>query len=157
MLELSFFAGLVWYTWILFIVYVGCMFFFLADENGVGFSVGISVLIIYSLYDVSFTFVGIIQAVLYFFTYLVIGLFWARFKWSRYVKVEKAKDFRTDWSKEDIIKDINAERNIDTIYYWVIAFPTSMVGFIMYDFVRDQITKLKTSFSKITEDIVKGG
>jgi len=135
---LGFFVGFVWWEWLLFAACVILTGISLNKESGLGFLI-LMAIGGYFLFNVHLT-VGMVV------TYIVAGICWLLFKFNRHVHKTIAyyQDLQTNnnrYSKANVRTRIFQDADIDTVFFWFIAWPFSMAGFFCYDFMEMMYTK----------------
>lgn len=92
--------------------------------------------------------------------YVVIGIVWSFYKWKLLVAdtIEDAKAKSYIKSKQDLKDLINRNKNYDVIGFWIIVWPLSVIGYLIYDFVVDMvkglIDRLYTVYDRITDSLI---
>ena len=166
-LGMAFAAGLVWWE----ICLIGIIFVASASslqyESALGLGLAVLGIILIpwgagTAIASNLTFLGVLG---YGAIYLVIGSLWSIFKWRKLVIDEiayYADDVYDSWTtekkKEKTLSSIANKKNYDTIGFWILAFPMSMIGYVVNDFIVALVKRIIDSlgglFDKITNSLV---
>jgi hypothetical protein len=147
----SFFAAMVWWEIILFLMLWGVTLGFLFEERGVIPLIGIAIFLFvdWTGNGAIITFGSMLSMWLWLSAYFLIGLGWSFFKWGRLVN-ETIIEFKNE---EDIRFNLKYFSN-DTIAYWIIWWPLSVLGFIFDDLINWIITKFRGVYRLITDKMI---
>ena len=93
--------------------------------------------------------------------YLPVGAFWSFFKY-RYYAIKSAEKLKEDGmrvSKDNIRDNLESYVNKDRLIFWVIAFPISMIGHAIFDFLYDLgasiVKRISTVYDRILSSVEK--
>lgn len=91
--------------------------------------------------------------------YIIIGLAWSIFKWRNFVKKKKEEyiircdRYNRSYDADSLRSDIAAAKNHDVIGFWIIAWPFSVIAYLIGDFVADLIKKLVNNMGRVYDNI----
>lgn len=83
---------------------------------------------------------------------LVIGIVWARFKWGKFVLNIIKENPQT--SKKTLLEKVQEAKDIDTIIFWVVLWPLSLLGYLLGDLLTDAAKYLGKWFDRITLSMI---
>ena len=145
---IGFILGLVWYEYIVLVIACFMLYASISDEGGTMFAIILVFSIIVSVFKFEVDFFNVILPLS--IAYIAAGLLWSFFKWSVRVKSEISR-LRKNGHDDIFIKEHLKEfKNNDKIFYWVVAWPLSISEYIVYDALKDFISK----FGKVYDSIV---
>jgi len=147
----GFFAAMVWWEIIIFVGLVVVFSGSLYDKRGsVAFVAAAIILFVdWSGKGAIITFDSALDSWFWIASYFIIGLIWSFFKWGRYVTYVID---RYD-NEEDIRYELKRFSN-DTIAYWVIWWPFSLIGFIFEDAIDWVIHRFKGVYNLIADKLI---
>jgi hypothetical protein len=161
--------SLVWWEIILLLA----LFIFgsvsLAKESGIGFVIVgiITVFVLFGLEPISF-----FESIKLIGTYIAVGFIWSFIKWFLYVRDRKKhiddvvhpSEYRIDDKENNanftfsyeyrdklFLKRVNSNIDKDIIFFWIIAWPFSVLGFIFGDLILKLISSLGGTYRYITK------
>jgi hypothetical protein len=156
----GFVLGLVWWQMGLFVVLViGCIWSLSLESafvfiSTLAFLVGIPWAGA-SSFIATLTFSGVVW---YTVSFIGIGLMWSFFKWRLFV-IDMIKKY-DNYNKEKLKDKIQSEKDYDVIVFWILAWPFSMLGYLVNDFIidltRKLVDKIYTVYDKITDSLLDG-
>lgn len=152
----AFFVGLaVWEMFVLGLAFllVGVSF---NKESGSMFAIAVGAIAFYFLkLDFNLVTIG---------SYLAIGFGWMIFKFRRhaYETIENYKEINIrnkakgadTYSEAEVKKRIFSEADADAVFYWIVAWPASMIGFALYDFSKYVYEQIKVMLSNIVDNMM---
>jgi hypothetical protein len=147
-----FFAAIVWWEIIGLIFISFLMIGFMWNEHGGVPFVGLVVLSFYSWTGNGALInpISLMDMWLYIIIYLLIGLLWsAIFKWRG-----KVKFFINKYENEEDVRYALKHISNDTIIYWVVWWPFSVLGFIFDDVIDWIIEHFKGIYNMITDSLI---
>lgn len=125
-------------------------------ESGTMFALGLGALLFYFFkIDLNLVSIGI---------FLGIGFAWMVFKFRghAYETIERYKEWNISnkandakiYSEEEVKRRIFSEADKDVIFFWITAWPVSMVGFMLYDISKYVYDKIKVMLSNIVDNMM---
>ena len=147
----GFFAAMVWWEIIIFVGLFMVFSAFVFDERGsIPFiAAAIMLFVDWTGKGPIISFHSTLDSWIWILGYLLIGLIWSFFKWGRYVKY--AIDRYDD--EEDVRWKLKQFSN-DTIAYWIIWWPFSLIGFIFEDAIDWVIHRFKGVYNLIADKMI---
>lgn len=100
----------------------------------------------------------LINILWYSLGYVAIGSIWSFWRYRRHVKTEVDK-IKAKWAEFDTVrreyflKELAPNAMLDTIVYWIIVWPFSLVDNLIGDLIELTETLVKTVFKKIYNSI----
>lgn len=150
---LGLWTGMVWWQLILLSLIISFSFLCMLNESGVAFTATIATAIGFTYFTTGITFNPMVTAV-YFSVYLIIGILWSIFKWYKFVK-EYIKENKAIYkNSKDLYTHLSYEKNYDTLWFWVIWWPGSILAYFLRDFVLDILQKLGGLYDYIAKKLV---
>ena len=147
-----FFAAIVWWEIIALAIVGIVMVGFMWEEHAAVPFVGLLLILFYSWGDTYGPLVEInslFDVWLFLLIYIAIGLGWSFFKWGRLVSsyIEK-------YEKEEDVRYYLKQFSYDSIAYWVLWFPFSMIGFVFDDAIQWIISRFRGVYNLITDRMI---
>lgn len=148
----AFFIGLVAWEIILFIVTLLLFRLSFKRESGFMFAIAAGAIWFYFL-KLDFNFMTIAF-------YLAIGFGWMIFKFRRHVykTIERYKEInmtkKLSYNASKVKERIFYEADADAVFYWIIAWPASMIGFMLHDFANYVYKQLKIMLNNIVDNMM---
>jgi len=157
---MAFLTGLIWWELVLFGILVFEIGASLYKESALGFVIGISILTF-----VNWSGMGSIWATMtltgllyYGVVFIIIGIGWSLFKWKLIVQNEIEKGKLYNSPKDEVKREINYKKDYDTIAYWILLWPFSLLGYVVNDFIcnamKKLINKINTLYDRITDRLL---
>ena len=157
---MAFFAGLIWWEILVFGILVFGIGASLFNESALGFVIGFTILTFVNWSGAGSLWATMSLAGLLYYgaVFIVIGIGWSLFKWKLIVQkqIEKGKQYNS--SKDEVKREINNKKDYDTIVYWILLWPFSLLGYVVNDFIYDTmkrlIDKIYTLYDRITDRLL---
>lgn len=164
-LGLAFFAGLIWWEIGLFLVLLIGSGIALKEESSAGFFVAFAVIFFMPWSGVGsiWASVSLVGIMYYLILFILAGIGWSFFKWKLFVQkqIEYHKDRRygdSAYTKKQIKEAIQSKKSYDTIIYWILLWPFSVLGYLVNDFVynlvKSIVDKIYTIYDRITDKLL---
>lgn len=143
----AFFAALVWWELGLFAVAILVSGYSLNSEGGTLFAAAVGALVFY-FFGVDFSFVNI-------GIYLALGMGWFVFKFRNHVRnvIDEAKE-TGGYTKSEVKSAIYRNINADVVFFWIIAWPFSIIGFFVNDFAVYIYKRLRVMMGNIVDNMI---
>ena len=146
------FAGFIWWELVIVAMITIGILVSMAEESGLWIT-GLLVALVFML--TGFNDISIGEMLVRTSIYVALGVAWALFKWRQFVIRETDRYGSNPNNKlEDIIDTINSKRSLDKIYYWIVAWPFSIFGYVFNDMIMELVKKLGKTFDTMTKNIV---
>jgi len=161
-------GGLVWWQFVLMFIWMIAWGFSLHEESGLGFFALVAIFI-YFFTTINITLFGV-------GVYMLLGVLWVLFKFRLHAKktIDRAKkknddaeklnaerltgnsnrSLQTKITKTDVRAEIFRKMNSDTLFFWGIAWPFSVLGFFLYDFLELVAKKLIKLFGGYVDKLI---
>lgn len=123
-------------------------------ESGAMFAVAVGAIMFYFLkLDLTFTTIA---------SYLAIGFGWMIFKFRRhayetiayYKRINLDTSSKTVYTEDEVKRKIFSEADADAVFYWIVAWPASMIGFALYDFSKYVYEQIKGMLNNIVDNMM---
>lgn len=144
----GFFAALVWWEIGLFAIALIVGGFSLNNEGGALFTAAIGVLLFY-FFGVDFNLINI-------GIYLAAGMAWFVFKFRNHVRnvIDECKEADSEYTKSDVKYKIFRDIDADVVFFWIVAWPFSLIGFFINDFAVYVYKRLRGMMGNIVDNMI---
>lgn len=89
-------------------------------------------------------------------TYIPMGVIWSLFKYrSEAKKVALSLSRHTTVTESKVADALSSRLNKDIIGYWIIAWPLSIIGYVIFDFVTDLVSSLIEKLGSLHRVIIR--
>jgi len=157
---MAFFAALIWWEIVLFLIVGVGLVFALNEESSGGFFFGFAIMFFMPWTGVGsiWASISLIGILYYLVIFLLAGIGWSFFKWRLLVQKEIQVGKDEDLTLEKVKKNISYRKSYDKIIYWILLWPFSALGYLVNDFIYDLVKrivdKIYTVYDRITDKML---
>lgn len=148
----AFFAGLIWWEILAFIVFSGFIIGVAWNEKAIVPVVLLTVMLFWNWSGSGsvLTLDSLLNSAFFLLGYLLIGVLWSFKKWRDNVATA-IKEYKTE---REVRYHLDTSYDIDNNLYWVTFWPFSVIGFLLGDLVQQLIERFKGAYTYITNKMI---